>query len=277
MESLLEQLFEEERKSREKSSSSSDSSSVFPFIQPPQYYRRVRIGKRRSTNPTYMPELRILRRDIRRKYCEMFRNVANNRDFALIKSFFEEYCRPECTFTTTKQFDETSRKTMASVMKKSKGNVIVSSLRDLMAGMAVNYEMMPDAIFLLEDCQIRVKQGVKGSSVICKALIKGTRLYTMEAIEQKSDLNVVLAEQSDRCCSIESSPTSSPRSNGNCDPNGDDLLMESGFRSQYRWVPVEAPMETMLEAVFTMKLDESHHIEQFHFALHSYQERAVSF
>jgi hypothetical protein len=251
---------------------------VFPFIQPPQYYRRIRIGKRRSTNPTYMPELRILRRDIRRKYCEMFRNVTNNRDFALIKSFFEEYCRPECTFTTTKQFDETSRETMAGVMKKSKGDVIVSSLRDFMAGMAVNCEMMPDAVFLLEDCQIRVKQGVKGSSVICKALLKGTRLYTMEPIEQKSDFSLVIAEKSQTCCSVESSPAASPRStSGSCDPNGDDLLVESGFRSQYRWVPVERPMETILEAVFTMKLDELHHIEQFHFALHSYQERAASF
>ncbi len=50
--------------------------------------------KRPSNNPVYMPALRILRRDIRRRYCEMMNNVVNSYDSSLILNFFHDFSIP---------------------------------------------------------------------------------------------------------------------------------------------------------------------------------------
>lgn len=50
--------------------------------------------KRLSNNPVYMPALRILKRDIRRKYADMMNNVLNSDDRKLIWNFFRDFSTP---------------------------------------------------------------------------------------------------------------------------------------------------------------------------------------
>ncbi len=60
-----------------------DYFDVLPQMHVPEYYRREKGGrkrKRRCKTPSYMPEIRILRRDIRRRYGEMLLNVADAHD-----------------------------------------------------------------------------------------------------------------------------------------------------------------------------------------------------
>ncbi len=68
-------------------------------IHPPEYYQyeksKKHRRKRRSINPSYMPELRIMRNDIRRSYGEMFVNVFNHHDKFILGRFFDEYFRSD--------------------------------------------------------------------------------------------------------------------------------------------------------------------------------------
>ncbi len=69
----------------------SDYFLLLPKVQIPEFYRqqkgRTRKRKRRCINPSFMPEIRILRRDIRRRYGEMIVNVANSHDMNLMLQF----------------------------------------------------------------------------------------------------------------------------------------------------------------------------------------------
>ena len=68
-----------------------DYFQLLPPVQIPRFFRQekgvIKKRKRRCINPSFMPEIRILRRDIRRRYGEMIVNVANSHDMNLMLQF----------------------------------------------------------------------------------------------------------------------------------------------------------------------------------------------
>ena len=44
------------------------------------------------------PKLRVMKRDIRHRYTEIYNNVLNHPDADLLIAFFKEFCRPDCLF-----------------------------------------------------------------------------------------------------------------------------------------------------------------------------------
>lgn len=257
----------------------------FPRIKPAHYYQRERAGRRRrSIAPNYMPEIRILRRDIRRRYAEMFINVANNHDLTLMERFFEEFCRPDCKVVRVLSPNEQFEKTMKLLTLKNIDHT-VSDLKDMIHAFAFNYEMMPDTIFRLTGCQVRVRQGVSGSVVIAKSRVKGTRLFIAEETgisSEESSSSSDDASYSSNCSSPVTTPQSpaslsSSSSLTSTSPHNIKIENSSVANRRHRWIPVTPPVETSSEGFFILMLDQTHHIQQFHFEYITQSEKPIVF
>ncbi len=289
---LLNDLFENEKEEAIKSSADPYQSIPIPFndpkrfprIKPAHYYQRERAGRRRrSIAPNYMPEIRILRRDIRRRYAEMFINVANNHDLTLMEKFFEEFCRPDCKVVRVLSPNEQFEKTMKLLTLKNIDHT-VSDLKDMIHAFAFNYEMMPDTIFRLTGCQVRARQGVSGSVVIAKSRVKGTRLFIAEEStisNEESSSSSDDASYSSNCSSPITTPqsplSSSLSSLVSPSPYNNNIESSLVANHRHRWIPVTPPVETSSEGFFILMLDQTHHIQQFHFEFITQSEKPIVF
>ncbi len=251
-----------------------------------------------------MPGLRIFRRDIRRRYGEMFVNVSNNHDPSLLERFFNEFCTPDCKFITVKPRDEESKRTLDSAIKKGEVDVSTSTMKQLVQVMAMNYEIMPDSVIRLSECNVRVKQGMKGSSITGKAVLRGTRLYHVELENHSVSSNAIEGDDRGKVEDLEEVTSSDERSVNSgtssesitmnpSDSYSDEVSLRRQLVHTYepqsspcglggsgsevikklKWVPIETPMETLMESVFTMALDEMHRIELFQMNALRYIER----
>jgi hypothetical protein len=269
-------------------------------------------GKRRkSTNPTYMPELRVFRRDIRRRYGEMWVNVNNYHDPSLLDAWFREFCRPDCQFYTFKPSPQTSsdRETLVAYEKLGKKEEAILGLNDIISAFIMNFELMPDSVARLKECQVRVIQGSSGSRIVGKIIIRGTKLLHVVQIEKENNSNpnvnpkteasfaedlegdMMEVEGTERTVrsSSQDSISSSTTSEGSflsseLSEVDDDVLspekldvaikeekdeaqdicpMTAPSMAGIQLVPLEKPIEMVMEAVFTMTLDESNRIYKF--------------
>ncbi len=171
-----------------------DYFDVLPQIHVPEYYRRekgMRKRKRRCKNPTYMPEIRILRRDIRR-YAEMLLNVANAHDPSLLQRLVEEIFHPDCEIIRSGPFRSRPSKLIVSfVYNKLDPVELVSGAKELLKEYSYHCKMVPDSVFLLQESIVRVKQGYGGSVVTAKWLSKGTQMFQIDVNEGQSQYNCV--------------------------------------------------------------------------------------
>ncbi len=254
-----------------------DPLQSLPQVHPPEYYRREKNKqkkKRRCINPKTMPEIRVLRRDIRRKYGEMMINVTNNTDVSLYEQFFKEFGMPDLRTII--------RRSVANELSSAIDVVIyngsypgVSSQSELVNAYALNAAMMPDWTFKVKDCQIRMRQGYQGSVILLKTLMKGTRIFSVEAKASNiggddSDSSVSTAFPS----SGDSSLTPNP-----FEQRSFKRLEEAGYidRVNYRWVIADPPLDTTAEVIFVMILDEMHHIQQYHIDYNLISEKPISY
>jgi hypothetical protein len=279
-------------------------------------------GKRRkSLNPTYMPELRVFRRDIRRRYGEMWVNVNNYHDPSLLDSWFREFCRPDCEFYTFKPSPHTSsdRESLVAYEKLGKKEETILGLNDIISAFIMNFELMPDSVARLKECQVRVVQGDIGSRIVGKIMIRGTKLFHVVQKENQKEIenNSTNNYGPQRSCNnqasfsdhreadmmeVETSPErsssqdslsstttsegsflSSELSQGDNDtvlsPEKVDSVMRDEKKkeeeadqlcpmsapssAELQLVPLETPIEMVMEAVFTMTLDEFNRIYKF--------------
>mmetsp|Transcript_9803 Transcript_9803/g.10556 ORF Transcript_9803/g.10556 Transcript_9803/m.10556 type:complete len:318 (-) Transcript_9803:78-1031(-) len=295
IEFLLKELLEDNENNENNSSPSSaltsqDDFSNSLYLQPPEYYQKqANKGRRKSTNPVYMPSLRIFRRDIRRRYGEMFVNVMNNHDSSLLSRFFQEYCHPDCHFFTTRPTNEIPRKILQDSLKKSTDEKY--NLGEVIDGFSRNYDLMPDSVFRLETTQVRVKQHEKGSVIIAKARVVGTRLYAIETVENiNSQIANSLEDISsfDDASSVATTVSSDSSQEGLESPRTEsssealEAISSSCFSEheeywrKFRWTRLTTPMESYMEAMFTMVLDETNHILRFHLDCQDYYERPAA-
>mmetsp|Transcript_20258 Transcript_20258/g.22003 ORF Transcript_20258/g.22003 Transcript_20258/m.22003 type:complete len:291 (-) Transcript_20258:120-992(-) len=247
-----------------------DPLALLPVDHPPEYYLRERTRKRRrrrATNPSFMPEIRVYRRDIRRKYSEMFLNVINNHDLVLLGKFIDEFFRPECQVIQVTPLDNEFSKVIEQVIHKGVGRS-VSGLKEFLYACALNLEMRPDTIVRPQEAQVRVRQGYRGSVVVTKSLMKGTLIMTV----QKNPRREICKYQMPYVDSLQDEYV--PSYELYTDPS---CSQSKRRNADVPWTPVIPPVETIGEMIFLMTLDESNQVQQFHLEYHAISEKPVTY
>ncbi len=140
-------------------------------INPPKQYEK-RIRKRRlNANPRFLPSIRILRRDIRRKYGEMLTNVLNNCDTALHRCFLQEFAVPH----VTDYYQDFPSELLTNCQYPRK----VQGIEDMVEVFRRQCLSTPDIIFRLSDVKVCQRLNTPGSRIVASILVKGTMLYNI--------------------------------------------------------------------------------------------------
>jgi hypothetical protein len=134
--------------------------------------------RRLSRNPVFMPTLRVLKRDIRRKYNEMWCNTINNHDPSLVAKFFTEFAMPNIRMTTAGPDPQNPcyATYMEEKVRTRKPEMMVGT-DDIVKGMVVAFHMTPDLIVRMERSQVRVREGDSGSVVVADFEMRGTQVF----------------------------------------------------------------------------------------------------
>jgi hypothetical protein len=154
--------------------SSSSSGSSSPVTMKKKSTRRL------SRNPVFMPTLRVLKRDIRRKYNEMWCNTINNHDPSLVAKFFTEFAMPNIRFFFSTAGPDPQAECYALYMeekKRTKKPELVIGTKDVVSGLVVAFHMTPDLIVRMGRSQVRVREGDSGSVVAADFVMKGTQVF----------------------------------------------------------------------------------------------------
>lgn len=122
-----------------------------------QYKKRTR-KRRRHANPSFLPAIRILRRDIRRKYSEMMANVLNSCDAALHRCFLQEFAVPH----VTDYYQEFPSELLAHFHYPRK----VQGIEKQVEVFRRQYLSTLDIIFRLSDVKICQKLNIPGSRIV---------------------------------------------------------------------------------------------------------------
>ncbi len=189
--------------------------------------RKKKYTKRPSTNPAYMPALRILRRDIRRKYCEMINNVVNNFDPTLMLQFFRHFSIPN-----VKRVLHYPTNTLQTLHQTS----IITGIEEQVKYLSMNYKLMPDIIFALTDVKVCKSSNSSGSRVVARTSVRGTLLYSARN-KTKNGENVDLID----CDAVTTR-------NEVIEGVTDDVILH----------PLETPLDYEMNGIITLHLDDQH-------------------
>lgn len=127
-----------------------------------------------------MPELRILRHDIRRSFGDMFVNVSYSNEISLMARFIGEIFRPDCLV----KLAQPSCNAYKKIVQISFDDKTRNSLESFLDGFAMSCEMMPDQVVRLLECQVRTRQGSLGSIIVLKTLINGVQTLTPDTLRK---------------------------------------------------------------------------------------------
>lgn len=123
-----------------------------------KFYRR---------NVPFIPSIRILKRDIRRKYVEMIPNVMNSHDVLLFSSFIDDFYHPNCSSTHT--YPEDAQSFFRPLLLKGK-----ESLKCFHTSTSF---LLPDGVVRFYDNKICQRLNEAGSRIIGKVDTTGTIIY----------------------------------------------------------------------------------------------------
>ncbi len=192
-----------------------------------QYKKRTR-KRRRHANPSFLPAIRILRRDIRRKYSEMMTNVLNSCDAALHRCFLQEFAVPH----VTDYYQEFPSELLAHFHYPRK----VQGIEEQVEVFRRQCLSTPDITFRLSDVKICQRLNMPGSRIVASMLVKGTMLYTI--ISDHYILNA------DNRPFIEEEQTM--------------FAIENQLSKTALLKALDNPIELSLKGTLTMYLDENH-------------------
>ncbi len=263
-----------------------------PQIRPLEYYQHERSKKhprkRRAIYPTFMPEIRIMRHDIRRKYGEMFANVTNYHNLALFKGFFDDFFRPDCPIIKVSPSNNEVDKNILFILFDGKTRESIS-IKEFLQIKDASFRMVPDQILRLQECQVRTRQGSQGSVILMKGVLKGTKVLSAYPLRrnQGDSLSSMDEKQVDSLCSnspsISSSSSSdegvSPLSSMSLSVSSSPLKIQSdGDKNDRRYYLELAavPLESVAAVAIIMVLDENHYIRQFFVEYRCISEAPVS-
>ena len=227
-------------------SSSSDSEEK----QPLTVIRKKRNTKTRrpAYRPEYMPGLRILKTDIRRRYGEMYVNVTNSQDPKLVQEFFFKFCLPSCYYD--EKFGEECKfgEFVRSVFSRGHESRLMrkAGLAEIVQGCIASRSIFPDGCLRLLNFEVRVTRGVSGSQLVAKVMFKGTLLYDVIRTPRKLEL---------------------ADSDGHQYPLPSPIIEISGPNHSSENVYLALKKEPVQVKVFyklVMQLDDSNHICSFH-------------
>ncbi len=167
-----------------------DYFQLLPPKQIPRFFRQekgvIKKRKRRCINPSFMPEIRILRRDIRRRYAEMMVNVANSHDLPLVQKFCSDMFRPDCKVIRPNPPQNQVFKVISDLLSQEGCHFHhFSGFQYLVSEYTFWSEMVPDAIFLVEESYVTVKQGFGGSVITVRFSTRGTQTAVIESQEAR--------------------------------------------------------------------------------------------
>jgi len=199
-------------------------------VKVPVKRRNRKSYKRPSNNPVYMPALRILRRDIRRKYCEMMNNVMNSYDASLILNFFQDFSIPNL-----QRVLYYPSQTLQFLQQAS----TISGIEDQVKDFLMSYKLMPDVVFSLTDVKVCKSSNNLGSRVIANTSMRGTLLYSARNSTEIAE-NGHLIE----CDSATVSTTTTSEGVEIID----DVVLDR----------LESPLDYEMNGILTLHLDEQH-------------------
>jgi hypothetical protein len=151
--------------------------------------KKKQCGRKPSFRPEYMPGLRVLKNDIRRRYGEMYINVTNSHDPSLINKFFYQFCLPDCRYDPRIPDDNNFGKFLHSLKPKNPvaecaGNG--GGVSSLVYGVIATMPIVPDMIARLLNFQVRITKGESGSRLTATIVIQGSQIY--EAIREPEEV-----------------------------------------------------------------------------------------
>ncbi len=146
---------------------SGSSSSPIEFGETASHMTRASGSRPRTSG--YIRALHVLKKDIRRKYQEMYSNVINSHDTWLFTSFLKEFTNPDNIVLTI---------TLPS--QPNRPSLFCRGITESVYGMTSIYLKLPDAVQVYEDIAIHVPHQGAGSRVISKMTFKGTRLFEID-------------------------------------------------------------------------------------------------
>mmetsp|Transcript_27941 Transcript_27941/g.30536 ORF Transcript_27941/g.30536 Transcript_27941/m.30536 type:complete len:280 (-) Transcript_27941:76-915(-) len=147
-----------------------NNSILIPCTKPAKK-KKKRSSTHRTDNPKYIPAIRILRRDIRRKYAEMLTNVLNSYDLDLHRRFLQEFGNPDLI-----QVFRSYPPDLLEKLSRKPHNVGIDSLIE---GISRQYLAIPDIVFQLSDVKVCQRLNTPGSKIVASSMVRGTMLYSI--------------------------------------------------------------------------------------------------
>ncbi len=236
---LLLELFQDESEPS-MSSTQSEVGDDLVVTAPPR--RKRKSTKRRSNNPAFHPEIRIFRRDIRRKYALMFNNVVNTHDSLLLSQFLKEFAVPH--FEAHEEVPE-------DLDLKLYRMKVIQGQDQFVKILGMNFTMMPDGIFRLSDVKVCQTLNTSGSRIVLHASMLGTMLY--EVTHSNSHHRTLT--------------------------NGEETKESPYYAKDLHTSPtlqlVHKPYQYGVDTILTMQLDSNHRIISFVLTIQNAEEISI--
>lgn len=232
--SLLLPFCKEEESTNTNEKNSNKTSSQTSLITNP--IRKLE-GRYRYVNVSLIPKLRIVKRDIRRRYIEMYNNVMNIHDISLLSGFLQEFCIPNCRYQINLPY--------------SPQPVLKNGIFEILHHAIENQVTMPDGINLFGEAKIHVALERPGSRIISNATFKGTKIFDYLPSDKiaKFEQDSNETKGSDETKSTDSQQ---PEVSHSLLPIPDIHLSRSSH-----------PVEVVFKGVLTLFLDDNNRIELF--------------
>jgi len=134
----------------------------------------IKKPKKKRKKPYYIPVNklpRILKRDIRRDYPNMYVNVLNSQDPELMNSFFEQFAIPTLSFS---RYLPHAHRHNVPVSRSMNG------IQTIAEGIHEEIKDFPDFVLQIQSVKIYQKEHMSGCKIIIQSLMKGTMMIYAE-------------------------------------------------------------------------------------------------
>jgi hypothetical protein len=231
-----------------------------------------------STSVVSFP--RILKRDFRRIFGQMYLNVLNSGDPILFARFMRQYVNYNAQYQRYVVSTTTSPRT-----EQSRDIPIIIGRDAIMYFLASHHETAPDTITFCHQGSIRQHLHSPTSEIVLKVKMAGTRLYMVEWQEllqlmtttsSAADSATMDSTMSTASC-LENVPRAQailPQADNSSSSEMTELALLH-FTNRMKRILLTSPAKFEMECTFTLYLDESFNVYRFDFARHSLQLQDV--
>lgn len=207
---------------------------------------RTKPSRKPSFRPNFTPALRVLKRDIRRKYPEMFMNVINSHDINLFRQILNTFCLPSC-----ETFDDNLQEDIYDYYHRPRYTKGIDALINCFT---LSFQLFPDLITIYDNVQIHVKAGEPGSYMTGNIKLMGTQLFDMPVISREE--TITPNEEAISYVRPVDAPVQILPSSVSCE----DLSKPQALMQLTRSNRI---MEFMMEGKYCFQLDENHRFLSF--------------